>query len=50
VVWYEDERSTHVKMDIAKLFGLGGFSVWRLGLIPENIWNAVIGEIEIMEK
>lgn len=50
VVWYEDERSTQVKMDIAKLFGLGGFSVWRLGLIPENIWNAVIGEIEIMEK
>jgi len=34
VVWYEDERSIAAKVDLARMFGINGISVWRLGLIP----------------
>lgn len=35
VVWYEDARSVRDKIDLAKMFGVTGISVWRLGLIPD---------------
>ena len=34
VVWYENERSINAKVDLARMFGIKGVSVWRLGLIP----------------
>ena len=34
IVWYEDERSIAAKIKLAKMFGLGGLSFWRLGTIP----------------
>ncbi len=34
-LWYEDERSIGEKLDLMRLFGVTGVSVWRLGLIPE---------------
>lgn len=33
-VWYEDERSVEDKIDLAKLFGINGVSLWRVGTIP----------------
>lgn len=33
-LWYEDQRSVEVKADLARMFGVTGVSVWRLGLIP----------------
>ncbi len=33
-VWYEDERSISDKLQLARLFGIRGVSVWRLGIIP----------------
>ncbi|MCL2773706.1 MAG: S-layer homology domain-containing protein [Oscillospiraceae bacterium] len=35
VVWYEDTRSVEAKVKLADLFGLGGISYWRLGIIPD---------------
>mgnify|MGYP000872856236 FL=1 len=35
VLWYEDERSIAAKIDLARMFGINGVSVWRLGLIPD---------------
>lgn len=35
VLWYEDERSIEAKIDLARMFGINGISVWRLGLIPD---------------
>ena len=33
-LWYEDERSVEEKASLARMFGITGVSVWRLGLIP----------------
>ena len=46
VLWYEDERSIAAKAELARLMGIRGLSLWRLGTIPVdsanglNIWNA----------
>ena len=34
-LWYEDERSVSDKLQLAKLFGIRGVSLWRLGTIPD---------------
>ena len=34
-LWYEDERSVGDKLELARLFGIKGASVWRLGTIPD---------------
>ena len=33
-LWYEDQRSVAEKVVLAKLFGVTGVSLWRLGIIP----------------
>jgi len=39
-LWYEDSRSIAEKLDLARLFGVTGASVWRLGTIPNNeLWD-----------
>lgn len=54
-VWYEDSRSVVDKIRLAKLFGLQGISIWRLGSIPDensatglkynqNIWQIILKE------
>lgn len=34
VLWYEDAQSVTEKLDLARLFGITGVSIWRLGSIP----------------
>ena len=33
-LWYEDEHSVADKLRLARMFGVTGVSVWRLGTIP----------------
>lgn len=38
--WYDDNESAQVKLNAAKLLGVTGVSVWRLGAVPtESDWN-----------
>ena len=39
-LWYEDSRSVQAKLDTAKLLGVTGVSLWRLGTLPMySDWN-----------
>ena len=48
ILWYEDARSVADKLTLARMFGIGGASVWRLGIIPAytdipdyDVWSAI---------
>lgn len=56
-VWYENTASVMEKLKLARLFGIQGISLWRLGLIPDyqpidgrnlemDIWQNIIKEVE----
>lgn len=44
-VWYEDARSVTDKLQLARMFGVTGVSLWRVGTIPAatgyDVWSAV---------
>lgn len=44
-VWYENGQSVSDKIQLAKLFGVTGVSIWRLGNIPAydsyNLWTSI---------
>lgn len=53
IIWYEDSRSVLSKIQLAKLFGINGVSLWRLGNIPaddtesgrkayQDIWQSIL--------
>lgn len=44
-VWYEDASSIRAKVRLAKRYELAGVAVWRIGVVPEDIWNAIGKEI-----
>lgn len=55
IVWYEDSRSFQDKVNLAKLFGVNGISLWRLGNIPDyeemydenlylDIWQNILND------
>lgn len=51
VVWYEDTRSIEAKINLIKMFGITGISVWRIGIIPNkesgnylDIWNNLVSD------
>lgn len=37
-LWYQDDASIQISMNAAKLLGVTGASVWRLGTIPQGDW------------
>lgn len=49
MLWYEDARSVKDKLDLARMFGITGVSIWRLGIIPTDaapginydVWSAI---------
>ncbi|MEW6623528.1 MAG: stalk domain-containing protein [Bacillota bacterium] len=38
---YENSESILTKVGIAKRYGLGGIAIWRLGLVPADMWDAL---------
>ena len=34
-LWYEDSRSVMDKVGLARMFGITGVSLWRLGNVPD---------------
>lgn len=48
-VWYENEQSVLDKLQLARMFGITGVSLWRLGTIPNysgyDVWTAVQGTL-----
>ncbi len=56
-IWYEDSRSVSAKIALAKMFGVNGISLWRLGNIPDfeetgegrnylDIWGSIKEQME----
>lgn len=56
-VWYENSTSVMQKVDLARLFGIRGISLWRLGSIPDyrpdngkdvdmDVWQSILSEME----
>ncbi len=48
LLWYEDAQSVADKLQLARMFGVTGVSVWRLGTIPDyegidnyNVWQVL---------
>ena len=57
VLWYEDSRSVQAKIKLARMFGINGISLWRLGNIPNyedadakklylDVWQHILNETE----
>lgn len=47
-LWYEDAHSVSDKLQLARMFGITGVSVWRLGIVPTysdvpnyNVWSVL---------
>jgi len=42
-LWYENARSVAEKLQLARLFGITGASVWRIGIVPNapgwDVWS-----------
>ena len=47
-VWFESARSITDKMDLARMFGITGVSLWRLGNVPNSesydLWSAILAQ------
>lgn len=48
VIWYEDAQSITDKIQLARMFGIDGLSIWRIGIIPNyeassglNVWDSI---------
>lgn len=51
LLWYEDARSVADKLTLARMFGITGVSIWRLGNVPNyahipnyDVWSAILAQ------
>ena len=40
-VWFEDASSVRTKLELVKKYNLAGIAIWRLGIIPQDIWEVI---------
>jgi spore germination protein len=38
-VWFENDSSVQTKLQLVKKYQLSGVGLWRLGIIPQDIWE-----------
>lgn len=47
-VWFESAESVTAKIDLARMFGITGVSLWRLGNVPNNssydLWSTILAQ------
>jgi spore germination protein YaaH len=54
VLWFEDSRSIQAKINLSRMFGISGISIWRLGNIPDyeqsavylDVWQIIINNFD----
>jgi len=44
-LWFEDAQSLAQKAALAKEYGLAGIAVWRMGIIPYDVWLAIVDAV-----
>ncbi|MGN0710769.1 MAG: S-layer homology domain-containing protein [Anaerovoracaceae bacterium] len=47
ILWYEDEQSVFEKAALARMFGINGISLWRLGLVPNYSGYSVLESLNL---
>jgi len=40
-VWFENQKSVTGKLELVKKYKLAGIALWRLGLIPAEVWEVI---------
>lgn len=46
VVWFEDAQSMAQKAALAKKYNLAGIAVWRMGIVPDDVWLAIVNAVK----
>ncbi len=46
VVWFEDAQSLGQKAALAKKYNLAGITVWRMGVIPDEVWLSIVNAVK----
>ncbi|MCL1905771.1 MAG: stalk domain-containing protein [Clostridiales bacterium] len=41
-LWFEDPVSLGQKAALAREYGVGGIGLWRMGIVPDDVWESVI--------
>jgi len=41
-LWFEDAQSLGQKAALAREYGVGGIGLWRMGIVPDDIWQSVV--------
>ena len=41
-LWFEDAASLGQKAALAREYGVGGIGLWRMGIVPDDIWQSVV--------
>lgn len=44
-LWFEDAQSLSQKAALAKEYGLAGIAVWRMGIVPYDVWLAIVDAV-----
>lgn len=40
-VWFENQQSIRGKLELVKKYNLAGIALWRLGIVPAEVWEAI---------
>lgn len=50
IVWFENDKSIAGKISLINKYQLQGMALWRLGLIPESVWNTISNSFVPVKK